>query len=50
MSHNIIIGKKSYITQALHKFIKNVEIFSANELDEINIRKIQSKKKNKFNI
>ena len=25
MSRNIIIGKKSYITQALHKFIKNVE-------------------------
>jgi len=45
MSRNIIIGKKSYITQALHKFIKDVEIFSANELDEINIRKIQSKKK-----
>ena len=40
MSRNIIIAKKSYITQALHKFIKDVEIFSANELDEINIRSL----------
>ena len=45
MPHNIIIGKKSYITQALTKFIKNAVIFSANELDKNNIKDIGSKKK-----
>ena len=50
MPHNIIIGKKSYITKALTKFIKNAEIFSANELGKNNIEDIKSKKKNKFNI
>ena len=45
MPHNIIIGKKSYITRALTKFIRNVEIFSANELNKINIEDIRSKKK-----
>ena len=45
MPHNIIIGKKSYITQALTKFIRNAEIFSANELNKINIEDIRSKKK-----
>ena len=49
MPHNIIIGKKSHITQALTKFIRNAEIFSANELNKINIEDIRSKKKNKFN-
>ena len=50
MITNIIIGKQSFVTKALLNFIKKAEVFSANDFDEVAVKKIQSKKKNKFNI
>lgn len=45
MITNIIIGKKSSVTKSLIKFIGKFELFSANDLNEATIKKIQSKKK-----
>ena len=45
MIANIIIGKQSFVTKALLRFIKKAEVFSANDLDITTINKIQSKKK-----
>ena len=48
MIKNIIIGKESFVTKALLKFLKNPIVISANNLDEKIIKKIQ--KFNKINI
>jgi len=45
MITNIIIGKQSFVTKALLNFIKKAEVFSANDFDEVAVKKIQSKKK-----
>ncbi len=49
MIKNIILGQNSLITKHLSKYIKNSNIFSANNFNQKNIDKIIEKKKNKFN-
>ena len=41
MIKNIIIGKESFVTKALVKFLKNSLVISANNLDEKIIKQIQ---------
>lgn len=45
MITNIIIGKESFVTKALLRSINKAEVFSANNLDDLSINKISSKKK-----
>ena len=45
MITNIIIGKKSFVTKALLRYINKAEVISANNLDDLALNKISSKKK-----
>ena len=45
MTTNIIIGKKSFVTKSLLKYLDKAEVFSANNLNEISISQISSRKK-----
>ena len=45
MTINIIIGKKSFVTKAILNSIKKAEVFSANDFNNVTIKKIKSKKK-----
>ena len=45
MITNIIIGKESFVTKALLRSINKAEVFSANNLDDLSLNKISSKKK-----
>ncbi len=45
MTINIIIGKKSFVTKAILNSIKKAEVFSANDFNDVAIKKIKSKKK-----
>ena len=45
MTINIIIGKKSFVTKAILNSIKKAEVFSANDFNNVTIKKIKSKKR-----
>ena len=45
MVTNIVLGKNSFVTKSLLKFIDKSEVYSANDLNEISLKKIKSKKK-----
>ena len=45
MITNIIVGKNSFVTKSICKFIDKSEVYSANNLNEISLKKIQTKKK-----
>ena len=46
MTTNIIIGKKSFVTKSLLKYLNKAEVFSANNLNETSIGEICLRKKN----
>ena len=41
MTINIIIGKKSFVTKAILNSIKKAEVFSANDFNNVIIKKIR---------
>ena len=45
MTTNIIIGKKSFVTKAILNSIKKAEVYSANDFNNLTLKKIKSKKK-----
>ena len=43
MTTNIIIGKKSFVTKAILNSIKKAEVYSANDFNNLTLKKIKSK-------